>query len=349
MLECSSTKSAADGHFELALPALVRTGSPLLALRKGFQPARVDDIANRIAGKDFSPLTLQLGPPTLEIRGRVLLSDGQPARRWAVALDDGTEVSPGSAPPVIAESLAAGEEHGRHFQATNSAGEFTLRGLSARNYTVRAWSQETFLSLRAEGVPAGTQDLVLSVPVAATWPQIRGQVVDLRGAPVAGAQVAIELVTFQSEGANSSRSGPTVRTGIDGGFLLNDVPKCDVQLLVSGDSLIGQRFDMSDLRPEGELRLTVHLRCHFRLVCTRTEGVPDRAIVLDENGERLSVFTFQDGGRSSSAEMSVNAGGATHAMGVSETARTLVLFRANKEVARVVMNLLPGQVTDVRF
>ena len=47
--------------------------------------------------------------------------------------------------------------------------------------------------------------------------------------------------------------------------------------------------------------------------------------------------------------MSVNAGGATHAMGVSETARTLVLFRANKEVARVVMNLLPGQVTDVRF
>lgn len=113
--------------------------------------------------------------------------------------------------------------------------------------------------------------------------------------------------------------------------------------------MIEQRFDASVIHPEGELRLTVDLRCHFRLLCERTEGVPDRAAVLDETGESLSVFTFQNGGWSSSNQIWIKGRGATHAMAVSERARTLVLYLDDKELAQVPMNLLPGQVTDVRF
>ena len=345
----ASTKSAADGHFDLALPDWIPEGAPLVAVKKGFQSVIVNDVADRIARRDDSLLVLRLGPPTLEIRGRVLLSDSKPAEGWTVVLADGAEVSRGTLPPTIAESLAAGTARGTHSRSTNSAGEFTLGGLSARNYTVRAWNDKTLLALRAAGVTAGTQDLVLRVPLDATWPEIRGQVIDRRGAPIAKAEVGLQLVTFRSGGGESWQSSDAVNTAADGSFLLREVPRNEVRLSVSGDSVIAQSFELSELQLESELRLTVDLRCHFRLMCERTEGVPDQATLLDEGGTPLSVFTFQNGGWSSSTSISVHGGGATHAMAVSERARTLVLFLDDSEIARVPVSLLAGQVTDVRF
>lgn len=345
----ASTKSAANGSFELALPDWTPEGVPLVAAKKGFQAAIVNDVEDRIARKDDSIIVLRLGPPTLEIRGRVLHSDGKPAKGWTVVIADGVEVSRGSVPATFAEGLAAGSPKGTHSQTTNSAGEFTLRGLSARGYTVRAWDDESLLALRAVDVAAGTQDLVLRVPADATWPELRGQVVDRRGAAVAGAHVDLELVTFQSGGGESWESSDGVDTAADGRFVLKNVPKSEVRISVSGDSLIGKNFELSELALEHELRLSVDLRCHFRLLCERGERIPDRASLLDDGGKLLSVFTYQSQGWSSSTQFPVQAGGATHAMAVSERACTLVLYLNGEELERVPVTLLPGQVSEVRF
>ncbi len=340
----STTKTSADGQFELPIPGYVPEGTPLVAVQQGFQAAMVSDIAERIARADFTPLVLRLGPAALAIGGRVLQSDGSAAVGWNVTLADGTEVTRGSVPPVIAENYAGG-----HSKTTDSKGAFTLGGLSNRNYTVRAWNLKTLISLRAEGVPAGSADLILRVPADATWSEVRGIVVDRRGMPVPMVSVGLNLVTFASRDSQSWESSTPVYTDAAGRFLLKDVPRREVRLSISGDSVIELHVDAAKIHPESELRLVVDLRCHFRLLCERTEDVPSRATVLDESGEELSVYTFESGGWSSSTAIDVNAKGGTHAFAVSERARTLVLFRGDVEVSRIPMNLIAGQVTDLRF
>ena len=157
------------------------------------------------------------------------------------------------------------------------------------------------------------------------------------------------MSTFKSEGAESWISGHDTVTGIDGNFRLTDVPRCEVRLSIFGDGVMEKHFDITDLRPENGLRFSVELRCHIRLVCDSKSAKPDYALVLAANDDQLSIYTFENGGWSASQSISISGQGTTHAFAVGDSAQTIVLLQDGKEITRLPLNLLPGEVTEVRY
>lgn len=348
-LYLATTETGDDGSFALEIPNYLPPGIPLVAAARGFQAAIEPSIGERIEKKDFSPLVLRLGGPTLEIRGRVLLADDTPGRGWNVVLEDPTSVSGGSLPPTTAEGLATGDKAGRLRATTDRDGGFVLPGLADRPYTVRAWQEKTLLVLRAERVPAGTQDLVLRVGPDAVVPRVTGVVVDPRGKPVSPASVTVELVTFSTPQSSMWESSDVVPTDAEGRFVLTNVPRALVRVAVHGDGLMERRFEVGALDLASELRLEVELRCHFRLVRERSEFPATRGEVLDESGKTLQLFEFQSGGWSSSETLYLGEDGGSPTVGVSESARTLVLHAHDEELARLPLALVPGEVNEVRY
>ena len=345
----STTETDDRGRFELPAPDRLSDGAPLVAVKRGLQAAVDRSLAERLERRDFSPLLLRLGPATLEIRGKVLLADGAPAKGWTVSLADGTELSSGSVPPTIAEGLAAGNTRGSPSVTTDRSGEFTLRGLSARDYTLRAWQPKSLLVVRAERVAAGRTDVVLRLGPDAVATEVRGRVVDRRGQAVPEAQVSVELVTFASGGASAWESSKAVATGADGTFQLKNVPRAEVRIAVHGDALMEQRWEVAEVDLAQELRLQVDLRAHFRVLREKSPLPATRGEVLDEHGATLQVFSFQNGGWSSSSSIPLSKDGASHSLGVSERGSSLVLYAQSEEVARLPLVLLPGQVLEVRY
>ncbi|HTF86956.1 MAG TPA: carboxypeptidase-like regulatory domain-containing protein, partial [Planctomycetota bacterium] len=338
-----STTSASDGHFDLVAPDW-EFGGQLFAVKVGFQPGMVE-LSERAAQNDDSPIVVHLGPQSLEIRGTVLLADGKPAAGWSVVLNGGTEVSG----MQLAENLAAGLSGHYRQLATSATGTFTLTGLSPRAYGVRVWDSKTLLTLTAEEVPAGTHDLVLRVPSDAFWPEVRGKVVDRRGAPVAGAKVNVQLTTFRTRNSAYSESTEGVETSADGSFQLTGVPRRDVVLTISGDELIAKQFSSDQLDMKSELRLVAELRCHVRLLCEGKEDLPDRVEVIGAGGDPMPIFTFMPGGWSSMQALWITQTGSTHAFAVGDSATTLILFKEEEELARLPLTLVPGQVTELRY
>jgi hypothetical protein len=144
-------------------------------------------------------------------------------------------------------------------------------------------------------------------------------------------------------------SGAEVVADDQGQFTLRKVPRSQVRLSVYGDALIEQNYPIVELDPREPLRLVVDRRCHFRLIPeSGLEGV-SHARVLDAEGRELQIFTFQNNGWSSSSRVSLDPKTATHALAVSERARSLVLESVDGDLRTLPMDLLPGSVTELRY
>lgn len=303
------------------------------------EPTVLDGLGARLrtepaAGAD---LQLWLGGPAKSIAGRLLAADGSPMRRIRVAVVDGTQSS--SSDRTI-EGLIGGQRE----VVSDDDGNFELRGLSSRTYHVRAVVPDSLLVLEATNVAAGTRDLELRAPRDPFVARCEGQVVDQRGAPVAGARVQLRAVLRICGSFVEALNGRArATTDADGRFVLTDCPRVGMQWVIDGEGL---KWTTAEAPTDaGPVRLVVARVLKFRLARTGSAYATATAFeVRDATGTVLTTTERRPDVQSMHRRVPLRD---TSAYEVDERAATLVLFAGKRELGSVPLQLRIGDVTDI--
>jgi hypothetical protein len=142
-------------------------------------------------------------------------------------------------------------------------------------------------------------------------------------------------------------------TDADGRFELRRVPRERAYLKIAGDGILPAEFargaaggidEVAHGKPE-ELRIEVALRFHFQLECP--PELADQLRALDADGQPLQLNAFEGTSSMSTDAMPVQDG-RSRVIVVGEDARTLVLFKEQREVRRLPLALVRGELTPVR-
>lgn len=341
-LASSRTQSKMGGLFRMPIPNLA-SETPLCAAKPGLQPALIPRFRDVIEGAGGEPglVELVLGGPSLSIAGRVLDANGQPCEGWTVGIADATEISQYSVPADTAETLARG---GKEDTTTDAAGGFEIGGLLDRPYAVYAYDGDSLL--RAEAVfEAGDRSAVIRVQ-AGLMERLTGRVVSMDGEPMAGIGVRVSLPKFRSELGFSSIPGQEVITAEDGSFELREVPDAHVRLQVRGESILPNGMDLEGL-DLGDLQIEVTRRCHFDLELSGDLANAKHVWLEDDLGKRKQINRFQAGGMSAFPFVPLSEGRSA-VFSVAETASILVVATEEKELGRFPIQLIPGEVTQLR-
>lgn len=332
------TSTDAAGRFEL--PAVFGDCS-LTAWLPGLQPAIVAGLGSGLLQEPASgrDLELVLGGPTRSISGQVLDAQGQPRAGVRVLLGDGTTY--GTVLGWLESEIGGQSDHG---EITNDDGRFTLRGLSARNYQVRAIDESSLLVLESGPVAAGTADLVLAAPPDAFVPLVEGQLVDRFGAPVAGASVGPRTHGLRSRFTTWLLSRPDgAVSDAQGRFELRDCPRRNIVLAIEGRYVEEQ--DVPVPGDEAPARILVARRFLFRIRSAGTSGA-DAFAIVDADGQRLELRA-KTPNRTSGVLTHDLPSGASPLFSVTDRAIELVLLAGEREVQRIPLRLVPDQINDL--
>ncbi len=192
--------SSEDGSFELNF---ADAGEPCLATSPGFQPA-----LDPRYGPDG--ILLQLGPPALQLKGRIRAANGREKQGWRVALLDATLIEPVG---FEASTLESASRKAQLRAQSSSDGSFEIDGLAQRPYTVAAWRAareciELFASTPATP-EQGPIEIQIPEPDACRTVELR--CVDTKGAPLARLRVGFPGAPAV---ATSDEAGRLVLSGV---------------------------------------------------------------------------------------------------------------------------------------
>jgi len=322
------TTSDARGEFTFEAP---EEPERLIAVRKGWQPVVLEKVT---AGtRDLEVMFTQR---SLSITGTVRLADGTPAKDYRLDLIDPTRGY--GFRPIELDVLAACTD-AQTFATTGADGRFEVGGLADRTYTLLAYEAARLICARSAPIPAGSRDVVITIPADALV-DLRGVVVDRRGAPVADAAVSSWLAAASVEGAVG---GPTAVTGADGTFVLDKAPRRGVNLGVSKEGWLYAVQPIEDWTKDGTtLRVVL-----TRMCSTRIEG-PDGVVVqfADAAGEPVYAEIHSQTMVSASSAVELH-GGKSPVLSLPETVTTMVWKRGDKEIGRknVFLDPTPDAVT----
>jgi hypothetical protein len=327
------TNADEAGRFSLTLGKDGLQRGPLVAYKVDYQAALLHDVVPTYIDRGLSPppLELVLGPPALTIQGEVRDAAGAPCLGWVVALLDGEHASVRQAPPILVEDLV---REGPRQIVTDEEGQFLLEGLSARDYTVRAYDPERLVQVRSEPVPAGSR-VVLRVPEGAFRERLSGRVLARDGAP-----------TARSGPASSWWSGSSVETDALGRFELREVPRHDVFLSVQGEQVISSRHELDADAPDEGNTVEVIRRCRFRVSWAAAQP-GDQFALVDHDESMLSIMEIRASSSSSRGVWPLE-NGESPPLSVSEEAIAILLLREGEEVARHPVRLDSDELTVVR-
>lgn len=367
-------RSAADGSFAFRIDDPDSFGrrvglraERITALAPGWLPASYEP--PRVEGAPAWPerITLRLAGETLSLAGRVVDAEGEPLAGIRVYVADATLFGAVEGRPAVVETLFAPGDATWKFVESDAEGRFVLDGLLERDYVVRAHDPRTLLRVDSEPTPAGRSDLELRLPTEQLYPLVAGRVLSLGGEPIAGAEVHPMCDAFQiaHDGHPLSTSHGGVEgttTDAQGRFALHDVPMSLVYLRVDGESILpveygrfvegDPRFARAEVRELPRERITeleihVEARCHMQVELARADAA-DELCVLDAQGRELELSLYEAGARRDGERHPIHDGRSAM-LSVPESGRTLVLFRAGAEVARVPIRLVPGEPRTVRL
>jgi len=282
-----------------------------------------------------SPLELRLAPAPLPVTGRIVDERGRPRRGVRVALVDST---PFAGHPGGLEALLAG--HDLPWVSSNADGEFALPVASGRSYSLAALDPVTLERAEVRDVRSGTAVRVGFDPSARR--EVRGRLVDDRGASLSGATVTslVHLVPAVAV------RGATQRTDLDGRFVLPDVPVSDVSIELNAAGHLPDTVPLAS----GAVNVRVELvrGARIRVVIPEDwemDGT-ETVAVLDGAGGRLPLVRFL-GDRFQREDEVPLIGGRTEALGVDARAAFLVLARGGEVVRRVPLQLTAGETAVV--
>ncbi|MCB9879392.1 MAG: carboxypeptidase regulatory-like domain-containing protein [Planctomycetes bacterium] len=317
------TTSDGNGEFTFEPP---EAPSRLVALRAGWQPLIREQV-----GAGSGELDLVFERATLSITGTVRHADGTPASGYRLDLVDPTRGYGFHPIEFDSQTLKCSEPC---FAITDAAGRFEVGGLADRTYTLLAYEPDRLVVVRSERVPAGSRDVVLTVPADATF-ELRGVVVDRRGAPIANASVSCWLAAASVEGAVG---GPATTSAADGTFTLANAPRRGVRLGIAKEGwLYANQLVEQWTRDGDELRVVLTRMCSLRV-----EGAADLVVQFhDADGSLLHVELHSQTMISSTNALTL-PNGKSPVLSLPETTATMVWKRGGEEVGRKAVFLDPA-------
>jgi hypothetical protein len=156
--------------------------------------------------------------------------------------------------------------------------------------------------------------------------------------------VRVELMG-ETDGGNWNYGG-TRTTSVDGRFAFDGVGRNRISLWIRGDDVVSLIHVIDDAKPATDLELAVLVRCHFKVEC-RSIDFADSLATLDAGGNRLSVSEVGANGETTSESFEI-LDGRSKTLAVASDARTLVLSKGGKEVLRIPLDLVPGQLNLIQ-
>lgn len=376
-----------NGAFALEIPK-EGAKTPWIAVKEGHQPAIQDASAavqsGRADGGEF--VVLQLGPAPLSISGRVVDDEDRPQAGFQVFVADPTffgafdEVPThvegmlaGAAVRADLEKLMANAPAGSQpedllkdtssvfwtFVKTDADGRFKIEGLLDRAYRVAALDPSTLLRVETEPISAGRSGVSIRLPKSPYLENVRGRVMTNAGQPVAGVTLSPnhDVMTVQIDEHSSSAFGidsKPVVTDAEGRFSFAKLPREKVYLKITSDGILPLEWGRKDAggieaAAHGkldEIVIRVTMRYHFQVEIAAELG--DEIRVVDGDGHAVLINVFEGNTSMLVATMQL-VSGRSKVLVVGEEARTLVLLKENKEVRRVPLALVQGELNVVRL
>ncbi len=323
----SATTSGSDGAFAVAI---VPDGGnvAITAIAPGYLP-----VVSRVERMGASILRLDRRAPSL--RGRVVDERGVGRPGLWVWIADPTPIGNEGRLPVLAENLLASDSPvlWRRVE-TDADGGFELGPVLEREYSLRVMDPETVDWIESAAV-AGTGAPTIAFP-RATPDSLTGRVTDPHGRPLGSIRVVTTKIVLRIPTPGSAvpfevtHRGPSATTDERGRFALAPLARAGTRLDIVGSSVLPESVLLQEDSPS-QLALVVSRRAYVRVV-TDLAGA-DGFSVFDADGALLTAVAYLTG--SVYAEERVRMfGGRSAIVAVPETARTVVLYAGERELAR---------------
>jgi hypothetical protein len=317
----------------------VDADTPLAACARGFQPAVLAAYGARIdpRAEALAPETIVIPGPELSIEGRVVGPNGAPYKGWRVVVEDATRLDPGGSSRDLAES----EVSGRAEAKTDSGGAFKITGLAARSYTLLAAGKHRLsraeISVRSDPIVAGTRGIVLLAPDGNTGETIRGRVVDVAGAPLAGIPLGLgrpvpesSPILFAWQGRFRTVSDP------DGRFEIANVPAGLAFLVANSPAILPTRLALPAGGSRSNLELHVSARREFSFDAQNASPRPDRLRALTVAGAPARIWTLDSASPLPAWSTPLSAG-KSGPLAVGEDAHEIAIYRGSLELGRAAI------------
>ncbi len=274
----NQTKTDGQGLFTLSRKRS-RGLETIQALKRGFLPGRAELPSPE---ETLAFVYVTMGAEPLEIRGRVIDSQGRPVVNARVWNNDAELVTGlGGSLSRIEDYLGGGltdpelsakftvngrrtesmgdlkEKHSSSMWAwtrTDTHGRFVLGGMQRRSYSLRVLVEGSLGFFDTAPILAGSPEVTISFR-----PQrhavVAGHVFDPQGRPVADAEVELRAWAIQKalefpDGSETTGGdavvGPKIRTGSDGSFRFEQIGRAPIFFVVLGDHVMNDVFGLQE-------------------------------------------------------------------------------------------------------
>lgn len=137
-------------------------------------------------------------------------------------------------------------------------------------------------------------------------------------------------------------------TDAGGTFEFTHVPREGVHLLVTGDTVLFAGVSVAEQADVTAIEIQVGVRLHLQVELDPPLGRADGLRVLDEAGQPMVLHVMAGEGAHFGPRMPILAGRSA-VLALDEDAATLVLLLGEDEVARMPLDLAPGDPNVVRY
>jgi RNA polymerase sigma-70 factor (ECF subfamily) len=350
-----TTRTDAQGRFAIEIDSvkflvpMAGTEDEIVALKEGFLPAR---FAKPPEGWPAS-VTLRLDGEPLAIRGQVVDESGagmEDVQVWAID-EHGfgivmEEVNQTGRQQSIESLLRGGAES----VPTGRDGAFVLGGLEAGDYRLACMQRSTLLAAHAEHVPAGSSSAKLVLQGSAKCTRIAGRVVSRGGKPVEGVMLYAgkKLARWPfGDDPPFPMFGGSATTDAKGRFSFARLSPEGLTFQLLSPSLLVTHWSPPDGARLAELEIVVALRCHLQVELGDRKELAETFTVVGKDGEKIETLEYQGPMVQVHENVPIDDG-TSPVVAVTEDAKTVVLAKGGKEVARLPITLVPGELKVLR-